>query len=67
MLKPIMNLDEVAFDDVEENGIYTSSRGQISDRIRNQILPSLRRATEEIRKGVGADPSPPADPGAPPP
>ena len=33
MLKPIMNLDDVAFDDVEENGIYTSSRGQISDHI----------------------------------
>ena len=25
-MKPIMNLDEVAFDDVEENGRYTSSR-----------------------------------------
>ena len=33
MLKPIMNLDEVEFDDVEENGPYTSSRGQISTRI----------------------------------
>jgi uncharacterized cupin superfamily protein len=32
-MKPLMNLDEVAFDDVEENGLYTSSRGQISDRI----------------------------------
>lgn len=32
-MKPIMNLDEVHFDDVEENGIYTSSRGQISDHI----------------------------------
>ena len=29
MPKPIMNLDEVAFDDVEENGKYTSSRGRI--------------------------------------
>lgn len=28
-----MNLDEVEFDDVEENGIYTSSRGQIGQRI----------------------------------
>jgi uncharacterized cupin superfamily protein len=28
-----MNLDEVEFDDVEENGIFTSSRGQISDHI----------------------------------
>ena len=33
MPKPIMNLDEVAFDDVEENGKFTSSRGQISDHI----------------------------------
>jgi hypothetical protein len=33
MTKPIMNLDEVAFDDVEENGKYTSSRGQISDTL----------------------------------
>jgi uncharacterized cupin superfamily protein len=32
-VKPIMNLDQVTFDDVEENGIYTSSRGQISDHI----------------------------------
>ncbi len=32
-MKPIMNLDEVHFDDVEESGIYTSSRGQISDHI----------------------------------
>mgnify|MGYP003471154555 CR=1 FL=1 len=32
-MKPIMNLDEVKFDDVEENGIYTSSRGEISDHI----------------------------------
>ena len=33
MVKPIMNLDDVEFDDVEENGPYTSSRGQISDHI----------------------------------
>ena len=32
-MKPLMNLDEVAVDDVEENGLYTSSRGQISDLI----------------------------------
>ena len=38
MPKPIMNLDEVAFDDVEENGKYTSSRGQISDHISAQQL-----------------------------
>lgn len=33
MPKPFMNLDEVVFDDVEENGRFTSSRGQISDHI----------------------------------
>ena len=33
MTKPFMNLDDVVFDDVEENGRYTSSRGQISDHI----------------------------------
>ncbi len=33
MPKPFMNLDEVEFDDVEENGRFTSSRAQISDRI----------------------------------
>jgi uncharacterized cupin superfamily protein len=31
--KPIMNLDEVEFDDVEENGRYTSRRGQIGSHI----------------------------------
>jgi uncharacterized cupin superfamily protein len=38
MTKPIMNLDEVEFDDVEENGYYTSKRGQISDHIGAQKL-----------------------------
>ena len=33
MPKPLMNLDEVEFDDVEESGFYTSSRGQIGARI----------------------------------
>jgi uncharacterized cupin superfamily protein len=32
-MKPIMNLDEVELDDLEENGIYTSGRGQISTHI----------------------------------
>ena len=32
-MKPIMNLDQVEFDDVEDNGVYTSKRGQISDHI----------------------------------
>jgi uncharacterized cupin superfamily protein len=31
--KPIMNLTDAVFDDVEENGLYTSSRAQISDHI----------------------------------
>jgi len=33
VVKPIMNIDEVEFDDVEVNGIYTSSRGQIGSHI----------------------------------
>jgi uncharacterized cupin superfamily protein len=33
MTKPLMNLDEVDFDDIEENGYYTSKRGQISGHI----------------------------------
>jgi uncharacterized cupin superfamily protein len=33
MVKPLMNLDEVTFDDVEENGLYTSSRAAISNHI----------------------------------
>ncbi|HEY5339056.1 MAG TPA: cupin domain-containing protein [Rhizomicrobium sp.] len=33
MVKPIVNLDDVKFDDVEENGIYMSSRAAISDHI----------------------------------
>jgi uncharacterized cupin superfamily protein len=37
-MRPIMNLDEVEMDDVEVNGIYTSSRGQISDHIGAQKL-----------------------------
>ena len=32
-MKPVMNLDEVEFDDVEENGLYTSKRATISDHI----------------------------------
>ena len=41
-VKPVMNLDEVVFDDVEENGCYTSSRGQISDHI-GYALPAAGR------------------------
>ena len=33
MVKPIMNLDDVQFDDVEENGVYTSNRARFSDQI----------------------------------
>ncbi|GAA2817644.1 putative cupin superfamily protein [Aminobacter aminovorans] len=38
MVKPIMNLDEVEFDDIEENGIYTSKRASISRHIGAQNL-----------------------------
>jgi uncharacterized cupin superfamily protein len=33
MSKPMINLDELAFDDVESNGLYTSRRATISDLI----------------------------------
>jgi uncharacterized cupin superfamily protein len=33
MTKPILNLDEVVFDDVEENGYFTSKRATIGARI----------------------------------
>lgn len=33
MPKPILNLADVEFDDVEENGLYTSSRAQIGTHI----------------------------------
>lgn len=33
MTKPVMNLDEAVFDDVEENGLYTSSRASIAFHI----------------------------------
>jgi uncharacterized cupin superfamily protein len=33
MKKPILNLDEVTFDDIEENGLFTSRRASISDHI----------------------------------
>lgn len=33
MVKPIANLDDVAFDDVEEDGLYTSRRARFSDGI----------------------------------
>lgn len=32
-MKPIANLDEVEFDDVEENGLYSSSRARFSESI----------------------------------
>lgn len=32
-MKPLMNIDETRFDDVEENGLYTSSRATLSDHI----------------------------------
>ena len=32
-MKPVVNLDEVAFDDIEDNGRYTSRRARFSDGI----------------------------------
>lgn len=32
-MKPIMNVDDAKFDDIEENGFYTSSRAAIGARI----------------------------------
>jgi len=33
MQKPLLNLADVEFDDIEDNGLYTSRRAEISDRI----------------------------------
>ena len=33
MIKPVMNLDEAEFDDIEKNGIYTSSRATLGAHI----------------------------------
>ncbi len=33
MVRPVINLDEVAFDDLEDNGRYTSRRALFSERI----------------------------------
>lgn len=33
MTRPVINLDEVEFDDIEENGLYTSRRAMFSDKI----------------------------------
>jgi uncharacterized cupin superfamily protein len=38
MPKPILNIDDVVFDDIEDNGRFTSRRGQISDHIGAQQL-----------------------------
>jgi len=32
-MKPVINLDEVEFDDIEDNGRYTSRRALFSERI----------------------------------
>ena len=37
-MKPIANLDEVEFTDIEENGYYTSKRAQFSDGICSRKL-----------------------------
>lgn len=37
-MKPIMNLDEAVFDDIEDNGLYTSKRASISRHIGARLL-----------------------------
>jgi uncharacterized cupin superfamily protein len=37
-MKPIMNIEDVVFEDIEEDGYYTSKRGQISDHIGARML-----------------------------
>ena len=37
-MKPFMNLEQVEFDDVEENGLYTSKRGIIGNHIGARLL-----------------------------
>jgi uncharacterized cupin superfamily protein len=37
-IKPLMNLDDAEFDDIEDNGFYTSRRATISDHIGAQKL-----------------------------
>ena len=49
MVKPIVNLAEVEFDDVEENGLYTSSRGPISDSIGARIPATFHRDRRPVR------------------
>ena len=33
MIKPLMNLDDVEFDDIEDNGYFSSRRARISDHV----------------------------------
>ena len=73
-MKPVMNLDEVVFGDVEKNGLYTSRRGFIGERIGARqlgynltVLPPGKaqcpfhshRAVEE-KQGVRSTPRAPA-------
>lgn len=37
-MRPIINLDEAEFDDIEENGLYTSKRATLGARIGARIL-----------------------------
>ena len=57
MVKPIIDLDEVEFDDVEENGFYTSSRGQISDRIGAKKLGYNLRSCRREKRSAPSMPS----------
>ena len=48
MSKPFVNLDEVAFDDVEENGFYTSRRAPPSTIASAAIGTSDENATPTL-------------------
>jgi hypothetical protein len=56
-MKALMNIDQVKYADVEENGLYTSSRGRTSDHNGAKKLGySLRRCRRE-RPGADIDAS----------
>jgi hypothetical protein len=57
-VKPIMNLDEVEFDDIEKNGPYTSSRGQNQRAYRSQEA-RLQPYGPAARQGSMSVPLPP--------
>ena len=56
MIKPILNLDEVTFDDIEDNGYFTSKRGQISDHIGAKKLGYDHTAARQITLPIPQSP-----------